>query len=269
MRRHQQPSCIFTYITILASLLCLSNSSSCLSTAQACSLEESASARRLVASQVLAQLESEFSIDKSELLPSCPLLPANDYFAAHEAFKTPWGSTKMKCSCGKFFRNEFYIDRHISERHRNSSKPNVGGFCLAKICSFMPCGGPDDALAFHPSKRGIQTCHMILNHCFPHSSKYTLAHESLESTFCQGKVRQATRSALGVLGRAMSWALAIFVFCWYLYSWWANRVAKGRGVGLQRVKLPPKPAPVPVTPPPAPHRRQQVGEQLSQHHSAV
>ena len=215
-----------------------------------CSLAASSTARQLLQSNFFGWLESDFGITKAHLNAQCPLLPENDYHAAHEAFKLRWGN-RVKCTCGKVFKNDFFADRHVAGRHR--PQPNALGFCLERVCDFMPCNAADHD--FRPSQRGAHACRNLLNKCLPRGASQ--AHDALEAVLCAGKLRPVpASSALKVL----TWLLLAAVGMWYAAAWWSARAARGRGSALPKVKRVPAPPPL-ATPPPAPRRQQVSREQ--------
>lgn len=49
---------------------------------------------------------------------SCPLSPINDIFEEHEKNKEEIAYSKWKCGyCGKIFRTEHYLDKHMHLKH--------------------------------------------------------------------------------------------------------------------------------------------------------
>lgn len=80
----------------------------------------------------------------SELLPAdCPLNPALDLYEYQEKQKTKLkGSSSKghwKCEiCGKVFRNEMYLDKHMDLKHHDKLNLNADT-CLADFCPVFGC----------------------------------------------------------------------------------------------------------------------------------
>ena len=92
-----------------------------------CDRLESRLARRLI-------LENIVSV-AGELPPQCPLAPSMDVFLHQEQHKKSAGRQGyVKCLfCGKTFRNDFYMDRHLDNKHSDQFLPNATT-CLADFC---------------------------------------------------------------------------------------------------------------------------------------
>ena len=80
--------------------------------ARACSRELSRQARHILRDVVL-------SSDTADSMPEdCPFNPKLDRYLEHENHKSGLRRSHWKCGyCGKQFRNEEYMDRHMERRH--------------------------------------------------------------------------------------------------------------------------------------------------------
>ena len=76
-----------------------------------------------------------YSIKGLDIPQSCPLSPANDQYAAHEAKKRRLGSKWMCSVSGKTFDEEKDLDAHLEQSH---PAPKVKG-CLADYCDILRC----------------------------------------------------------------------------------------------------------------------------------
>lgn len=84
---------------------------------------------------------------KFELPHDCPLLPDADVLQWQEATKRPVSSSHWRCGlCGKNFRSEFFLDKHLARKHATAggeealTSVRVEKVCLADFCgSTVPC----------------------------------------------------------------------------------------------------------------------------------
>jgi len=166
-----------------------------------CSRSLARRGRALVERDVFQRLHPEFKA--MEWLPrSCPLWPGNDVLLEQEMHKeklSRGSSHDWHCKiCGKKFRSEFFLDRHLDHKHTHGGHRTDGNdttntmHCPAENCAlFGGCfGGPlthrfdsaeeDDAVmrtmqswlrshacstADMPKVR--QKCRSVLSQCFP------------------------------------------------------------------------------------------------------
>jgi hypothetical protein len=91
-----------------------------------CSRDQSRLMRK-VRQELLRQVSTSSGLRKisEEMLPaSCPLHPAHDLYADQEEHKRESSVREWKCGyCGKIFRFEYYLDRHMTCMH--ADKLNV------------------------------------------------------------------------------------------------------------------------------------------------
>lgn len=82
-----------------------------------------------------------------DLPHDCPLVPAADVLQWQETTKRPISSSHWRCGlCGKNFRSEFFLDKHLARKHAAAGAEeeltgvNVEKVCLADFCgSTVPC----------------------------------------------------------------------------------------------------------------------------------
>ena len=71
--------------------------------------------------------------------PSCPLHPSLDRYEEQEKNKQRFDRKEWHCKyCGKKFVSEFYIDRHMDNKHEFELKENAST-CLADYCNIFGC----------------------------------------------------------------------------------------------------------------------------------
>ena len=81
---------------------------------QECARMQSRQARKIIATRVVAVAKKH----GYELPAGCPLHSNNDCYLEQEAHKRELRKNVWKCEhCGKQFRTEFYIDRHMDNKH--------------------------------------------------------------------------------------------------------------------------------------------------------
>lgn len=101
-----------------------------------CDRLEAQQARRAIDAQVLPLL------GRRDLLPeACPLRKEYDALLDQEIKKERIGSGHWKCGlCGKRFRNEWYLDKHLELKH-NDSSDHGSRRCYADFCGVLvSCG---------------------------------------------------------------------------------------------------------------------------------
>ncbi len=84
-----------------------------------------------------------------ELPSSCQLNPLYDQFLDQERNKTEVSRSDYQCGlCGKHFRSEFYLDKHISTHHRVQLRGSgENRVCLGDLCPLFGCSvDPDSAM---------------------------------------------------------------------------------------------------------------------------
>jgi hypothetical protein len=98
-----------------------------------CDRENSRKVRSFINKEILSRL------DVAKLSDTCILHPSLDMFERQEQKKEMDGRREWKCSyCGKKFVNEFYLDRHMSNKHDDKLSPNAT-VCLADLCPIFGC----------------------------------------------------------------------------------------------------------------------------------
>ena len=229
----------------------------------------------------------EFSIRAPEELPAdCDLLVWKDAHVEHNAMREPEviGRKLHKCKqCAKSFKSWEYLDLHIEERHLPNRTTEA---CLARYCAFIPCGSTEmNSLELdtaptlistlhehHPERtRTAHLCREVMAKCFPpmKSTKFKLAHEAMETRFCEGRNRKKS-AQFSLSSKAPGFSLSV-IFSWivvagivgfYVYHFVTNRPQKlaNRGLGYtKRAISPPLAAPSLNSTPPLTKPRRLVG----------
>lgn len=76
---------------------------------------------------------------------SCQLHPSVDLYAEQEAHKKEVTRGDWRCLlCGKHFRSEFYIDRHMHNKHTEKLSGSGTSICLADLCPIFGCTGKEE-----------------------------------------------------------------------------------------------------------------------------
>lgn len=188
------------------------------SDSQACSREQSRRVRHFVDTVLMAKFTKSFKYDLEKLPATCLLNPERDLFREQEKHKLQSSTHQWDClACGKKFKSEFYLDRHMQLHHpeklRNGTDSN-GAVCLGDMCPVFGCqmfrktsvsagtdlGGSVNSYRLHQKEQAEmksfdevhtctqedvatlkQQCHEIMSTCFqdhPDMMKYS------EQTVC-------------------------------------------------------------------------------------
>lgn len=106
---------------------------------QSHSLECSREASRRVRSYLGASVYPKLSIGAESLPLTCQIHPSLDLYRVQELSKQEVARGDWKCLyCGKHFRSEFYIDRHMHNMHRDRLD-KAATTCLADLCPIFGC----------------------------------------------------------------------------------------------------------------------------------
>lgn len=101
---------------------------------ESCSRDKSRKVRTILRELVLSQLGSEF-----ELPDDCPLDPELDSQLPHEELKRSMAGTDWGCgACGKHFRSEEFVDKHMFRKHPELIDQDRT-VCLADMCDVFLC----------------------------------------------------------------------------------------------------------------------------------
>lgn len=99
-----------------------------------CSRGLSRQVRKYLVDEIYPALDA----DANQLSRSCQLSPTLDLYGDQENHKEEINRREWKCNyCGKRFNSEFYIDRHMSNKHPDNITTN--GVCLADLCPIFGC----------------------------------------------------------------------------------------------------------------------------------
>ncbi|CAM9307174.1 unnamed protein product [Ectocarpus sp. 8 AP-2014] len=116
-----------------------------------CSREHSRQARKIIAKSVYPFLDKDTAL---AIPPACPLHPELDVFKDQELHKrlVPGKLDTFQCGyCQKQFKTEFYMDRHMDNKHADrlnlAGSDAIGhgiepapGRCLGDLCPELGCG---------------------------------------------------------------------------------------------------------------------------------
>jgi len=103
------------------------------SASQLCSRENSRKIRSFIDKEIISRL------DIAKLSDKCILHPSFDMLAQQEQNKDMLTRREWKCNyCGKRFVDEFYLDRHMDNKHESELPPNAT-VCLADLCPMFGC----------------------------------------------------------------------------------------------------------------------------------
>ena len=182
-------------------LLCCSASHSATSgesVAAQCSRPRSRAARAVLRRDFFPIVEAH----GVQLSRRCPFHAASDMLLAHEAHKRKERASRWHCEyCGKVFRTEHYLDRHLNAHHNDQLAPDAA-VCLADHCDVLGCdgdgGGDGDGDAAAPcDARAMQTaryfCQSAMHRCFSADAAAAASddgaahslHESFNLHFCE------------------------------------------------------------------------------------
>ena len=100
-----------------------------------CFRAESRYVSRIIENEILPLVEEE----GLELSADCPLVPTSFLYYEQEQHKSQKRGTDWACSyCGKVFRTEFYLDRHMDNKHADKIPPTALS-CAADLCDIFDC----------------------------------------------------------------------------------------------------------------------------------
>ena len=105
-----------------------------------CDREMSRHVRIFIQHNIYPQL----SVKPEELPKACALHPDNYIYADQESHKHEESRMDWKCShCGKHFKTEFYLDKHMHNAHPDLLREGAGNMCPASLCPIFGCRGSD------------------------------------------------------------------------------------------------------------------------------
>lgn len=121
---------------------------------QLCPRDVSRNAKAILEKEVYRRIK----IKPDELPDDCQLNPNFDRYYDQELNKKHRRSKgEFQCNyCGKRFVNEFYIDRHMDNKHRDKLQPNRTT-CFADLCPIIGCStksSSQDRNSHYKSNRG-------------------------------------------------------------------------------------------------------------------
>lgn len=100
-----------------------------------CSREISRKVNRYLSKEIFPHLTTH-----AEKLPlSCQLNPTLNIYRDHENHKVEVSRGDWRCVyCNKHFKSEFYMDRHMENKHFDKIA-NESSVCLADLCPIFGC----------------------------------------------------------------------------------------------------------------------------------
>lgn len=160
---------------------------------ESCDRRLSRAARKVVR-DVVRPLAETLGVEVS---PHCPLHADNDFLWAHERHKRADSQRQWRCGlCGKIFKAEHYLDRHLERRHEDELNATQTA-CLADYCDILQCPSWIEGVR-RQERQGLRRCkpeeHLARQHfcqhlvhdCFASASGADLhrAFERLQAEFC-------------------------------------------------------------------------------------
>lgn len=154
---------------------------------------------RQVVEKVVTKIAGSFG---AELASTCPLHPSNDHVLPHEQQKKPVTQWQWRCGvCGKLFKAEHYLDRHLDRKHADLLNATAASTCLGEYCDILQCPSWVDGVRRQererprPCKAGElearkHLCQHLMHDCFlaaPHGGHSADLHpifEAMEQHFC-------------------------------------------------------------------------------------
>mmetsp|Transcript_64924 Transcript_64924/g.146465 ORF Transcript_64924/g.146465 Transcript_64924/m.146465 type:complete len:268 (-) Transcript_64924:183-986(-) len=152
-----------------------------------CSREKSRAAQKRIKQDILDTMVEL----KPGLPEDCPLRPEQDLFKWQEAHKSKVRGN-FKCGfCGKTFKNEFYLDRHLDNKHQSEFLANAT-LCLSDYCDVLDCddlipGRPIPICREEEMQRRHHRCRGVFDRCFPsapHDRESQHLHDTFTHQFC-------------------------------------------------------------------------------------
>ncbi|CAN0001815.1 unnamed protein product [Scytosiphon promiscuus] len=148
-----------------------------------CSREDSRQARKIAVKKIYPLLGADPS---SIIPPECPLHPELDMYKHQELNKAlvSGRSDTFQCGyCQKQFKTEFYMDRHMDNKHADrlhladpdefggaaDADAELSGHCLGDLCPALGCGAyaPDSCTrAPHAPLEGSASERWLVGSCF-------------------------------------------------------------------------------------------------------
>jgi hypothetical protein len=104
-----------------------------------CNREEARQVRGFVEEDVYPLLVGT-GITAEQLPSGCLLNPTIDPYTVHEQHKEMVRRGEWKCTyCGKHFTSEFYVDRHLNNKHLQQLPVTAKSGCLGDLCPIFGC----------------------------------------------------------------------------------------------------------------------------------
>jgi len=159
-----------------------------------CSREES----RLLAKYFKKHIYPALGFAPEDLPHQCPFNPNYNMYKDQEINKTMITRHEWKCEiCGKRFRSEFYLDRHMDNRHKSLVQHDGG--CVGDLCSMLGCklrkktsdtnadifrSTQRNKCSSHDLERSKFRCETLLRKCFTNVPRADLLLEKFRNQLC-------------------------------------------------------------------------------------
>ena len=113
---------------------------------------------RLVRNFLDKEVYSRLPFPAKDLPRSCQLNPSYDRFLQQEKNKTELNRGDYSCNiCGKHFKSEYYLDKHMHNMHTDVLLGGDQGMCLGELCPLFGCSSDLESQLhqFYKSGRSI------------------------------------------------------------------------------------------------------------------
>jgi hypothetical protein len=152
-----------------------------------CSRELSRKVRQYIVKEIYPLL----SLD--ELPDTCQLNPKYDMYLVQENARKEIEKGDWKCNfCNKHFKNEFYMDRHMDNKHQDKLQ-NSTSICLADLCPIFGCDKLTDKSINKIDKQFIHKqscskedeeknkykCQILMKRCFINTKNEKIFHDKV------------------------------------------------------------------------------------------
>ena len=133
---------------------------------------------------------------RAEVASSCPLHASNDHLLPHEERKKALTQWQWRCAeCGKLFKSEHYLDRHLDRKHASLLNSSHATTCLGEYCDILQCPTWLEALRRQERERPRpckpnelearrHLCQHLMHDCFAGGADLHPVFESMEERFC-------------------------------------------------------------------------------------
>ena len=149
------------------------------------------SASRAATSEIESNVLSLDGAHVDQLPENCPLNPLKGMYHYQESNQRPGRQKTVKCAfCGKSFKNQHYMDRHMDLKHEDKLLNNAT-VCLADYCDVLHCqSNAPVACREDDVKHSQLRCRALFDRCFPMEADKRLhdfyLHHYCDTLSCRG-----------------------------------------------------------------------------------